>query len=288
MDTESGQEQFQALTESEILPLVGSWESMLGQASSSSSYVGLPAHSTASADVMDAFIAGPPVRPTVSTPGVGSLFEEETGTGTTTEMIQFCLQSSHEDDEIRRDLIEHAFRAWVRGSEVDLDPFNEQEVAIFSTLLYTCQEGLERGHDLEWPDQAASHQASKAQCNEAITKESAVRGVIGPRDLVDSGANEMIRLRPEGCGVHRCRRTQVTMASGDVMDAFWTRDGELMLGDETSDAEAAWILIVRRLRGIGGRCIWDDVGPRVSYMEGGHREWQDCYVNVENGLPYLT
>ena len=183
--------------------------------------------------------------------------------------MEFRLRRHQDDDGIRRDLIEQAFRAWLRGGNVDLEPFDANEVAIFSTLLLDYQEGLDRGHHLEWPSQTTHHHASKAQCSEAAAPVAAAsRSMMGPRVLVDSGANEMTQPRPEGYGIHRCRKTRVTMASGEVMEAFRTRDGELMLGDETADADAEWILSVRRLRGINGCFIWDEAGPRprVSYF----------------------
>ena len=79
---------------------------------------------------------------------------------------------------------------------------------------------------------------------------TAARAELGPQVLVDSGANEVIRPRPEHYDVHRCRKTQVALASGDTVHAWRTRDGELMIGDVELDQNADWILSVRRLRGI--------------------------------------
>ena len=76
------------------------------------------------------------------------------------------------------------------------------------------------------------------------------------------------------------------MASGDVVEAWRTRDGEFMLGEESADPDAEWILSVRRLRGIRGSFAWDELGPRVSYWNEDERITVDCYE--ENGLPYLT
>ena len=103
---------------------------------------------------------------------------------------------------------------------------------------------------------------------------------------MDSGANEVIRPRPEGFAAHRCRRTQVALASGDTVDAWRTRDGELMIGDEELDQSADWILSVRRLRGIRGAFVWDELGPRVMYSDGDMTVTVHCFE--QNGLPYIS
>ena len=104
--------------------------------------------------------------------------------------------------------------------------------------------------------------------------------------LVDSGANEVIRPRPEGFPIHKCRRTHVALASGDLVDAWRTRDGELMIGDEELDQDADWILSVRRLRGVRGAFIWDEMGPRVTFPEGETILTVHCFE--QNGLPYIS
>ncbi|CAE7336713.1 unnamed protein product, partial [Symbiodinium sp. CCMP2592] len=108
----------------------------------------------------------------------------------------------------------------------------------------------------------------------------------GPQVLVDSGANEVIRPRPEGYDVHRCKKTQVALASGDTVQAWRTRDGELMIGDVELDHDADWILSVRRLRGIRGAFVWDELGPRVKYWNGENQVTVHCME--QNGLPYIS
>ncbi|CAE7467613.1 GIP, partial [Symbiodinium sp. CCMP2592] len=114
----------------------------------------------------------------------------------------------------------------------------------------------------------------------------ATRACFGPKVLVDSGANEVIRPRPEGFAVYKCRRSQVAMASGDVVNAWRTRDGELMIGEEDVDNSVDWILSVRRLRGIRGAFVWDELGPRVKYFDGETVVTVHCFE--QNGLPYMS
>ena len=72
---------------------------------------------------------------------------------------------------------------------------------------------------------------------------------LGPQVLVDSGANEVIRPRPENYDVYPCKKTQVALASGDTVNAWRTRDGELMIGDVELDHNADWILAGRTAAG---------------------------------------
>eukprot|EP00439_Symbiodinium_sp_Y106_P064027 s3710_g10.t1 len=106
-----------------------------------------------------------------------------------------------------------------------------------------------------------------------------------PRVLVDSGVNEEIRPRPEGFALNKCRRSQLALASGATFHAWRTRDGELMIGDEEMDQSADWIVSVRRLRGIRGAFVWDEVGPKVMYIDGDTTVTVHCFE--QNGLPYI-
>ena len=133
--------------------------------------------------------------------------------------------------------------------------------------------------------QASTSRASAAE-NQGASRAAAVNSRFGPRVLVDSGANEVIRPRPEGFAVHRCKHTHVALASGDLVDAWRTRDGELMVGEEESDKDADWILSVRRLRGIRGAFVWDELGPRVLYHDGETTLTVHCCE--QNGLPYIS
>ena len=106
-----------------------------------------------------------------------------------------------------------------------------------------------------------------------------------PRVLVDSGVNEEIRPRPEGFALNKCRRSQLALASGATFHAWRTRDGELMIGDEEMDQSADWIVSVRRLRGIRGAFVWDEVGPKVMYIDGDTTVTVHCFE--QNRLPYI-
>ncbi|CAE7168455.1 unnamed protein product, partial [Symbiodinium necroappetens] len=81
-------------------------------------------------------------------------------------------------------------------------------------------------------------------------------------------------------------KAKVALASGDTVDAWRTRDGELMIGDEELDQNADWILSVRRLRGIRGAFLWDELGPRVLYFAGDTTVTVHCFE--QNGLPYIS
>ena len=70
------------------------------------------------------------------------------------------------------------------------------------------------------------------------------------------------------------------------MHAWRTRDGELTIGDAELDQNADWILSVRRLRGIRGAFIWDELGPRVKYWNGESSVTVHCLE--QNGLPHIS
>ena len=122
----------------------------------------------------------------------------------------------------------------------------------------------------------ARHRANYAEQVE-VSCVATARVDLGPQVLVDSGANEVIRPRPEKYDVHRCKKTQAALASGDTVNAWRTRDGELMID---------WILSVRRLRGIQGAFVWDELGPRVKYWNGEYHITVQCME--QNGLPYIS
>ena len=136
------------------------------------------------------------------------------------------------------------------------------------------------------PNSQASNSRANAAENHDRPEAAVAKSCFGPRVLVDSGANEVIRPRPEGFPIHKCRRTHVALASGDLVDAWRTRDGELMIGDEELDQDADWILSVRRLRGVRGAFIWDEMGPRVTFPEGETILTVHCFE--QNGLPYIS
>ena len=139
---------------------------------------------------------------------------------------------------------------------------------------------------LPGPKAATPKAPNRANHAEDVGAMSAVaaRVVLGPQVLVDSGANEVIRPRSEGYDVHRCKKTQVALASGDTVQAWRTRDGELMIGDVELDAD--WILSVRRLRGIRGAFVWDELGPTVKYWSGENQVTVNCME--QNGLPCIS
>ena len=81
--------------------------------------------------------------------------------------------------------------------------------------------------------------------------------------------------------MHRCNRTQVAVASGDVVEAFRSRDGELSLGQEP---ESDWVLSVRRLGGISGSFVWDASGPRITYTSDSDSGDVTIDCHEKNGL----
>ncbi|CAE7437106.1 RE2 [Symbiodinium sp. CCMP2592] len=59
-----------------------------------------------------------------------------------------------------------------------------------------------------------------------------------------------------------------------------------MVGEEESDKDADRILSVRRLRGIRGAFVWDELGPRAMYHDGETTLTVHCFE--QNGLPYIS
>ena len=98
--------------------------------------------------------------------------------------------------------------------------------------------------------------------------------------LLDSGANEVLRQharRPP-----RSTPLPLTLANGQTIDAFRTREGEVVsIGNDSEDV----ICGINRLVQVGCLFMWDTKGPRLKLPKALGAEWLN--LTETNGLPYV-
>ena len=101
------------------------------------------------------------------------------------------------------------------------------------------------------------------------------------RVLVDSGANEIIRPFQNNICRKKSIPMSVVLASGETVNGFRTKDGEVVLNASGSE----WILGVVRIVEIGGKFSWSSQEAVIEYPYMGQTQKVRC--SVLNGLPYL-
>ena len=244
IDLDTGREQMLALTESDVAPIVGVWD--LEEARSMLLRVLNPSGASSSHN-----LAKIPSRPpTIPMPQERDARDSDVGR---------VGSNQESDDSVSQSFAPEGPQTYDRCSDVGEGEGSEEE-----------------GHfgDFSVANQVKCVGASAIQAS----------GVWNcSRVLVDSGANEVIRPFNPNLQLNRCKSTQVALASRDVLEAYRTRDGELILGEQP---DGDWILSVRRLRGIQGAFHWDDDGPRITYHNGEDKVTVHCIE--ENGLPYIS
>ena len=114
------------------------------------------------------------------------------------------------------------------------------------------------------------------------TANSVMRGVTNCHEvLLDSGANEI--LRQEDHKPTRSIPLPVTLANGTSVDAFRTKEGEVVVvGENSGDT----ICGVNRLVQVGCKFVWDQSGPELHLPEELGNEVES--LREENGLPFMT
>ncbi|CAE7661265.1 unnamed protein product [Symbiodinium sp. CCMP2592] len=108
-------------------------------------------------------------------------------------------------------------------------------------------------------------------------------GHAGGDDLVlaDTGANEVIR--PTGNGPPpRSSSVSLTLADGNEVEAWRTRDGELAI-----PGSDAWIAPIGKIVALGYRFVWDPITGAQLKRDDGEDE-TTYHLCIENGLPYLA
>eukprot|EP00439_Symbiodinium_sp_Y106_P042014 s1513_g5.t1 len=130
---------------------------------------------------------------------------------------------------------------------------------------------------------SAQQTAETHQRSQAAAAVGSALGHAGEDDLVlaDTGANEVIR--PTGNGPPpRSSSVSLTLADGNEVEAWRTRDGELAI-----PGSDAWIAPIGKIVALGYRFTWDPcTGAQLKREDGD--DVMTYHLCVENGLPYLA
>ena len=169
------------------------------------------------------------------------------------------------------------FSSWIAGDSASEDEYDPRVRRRFRQMVENYQNRTPSNDSDVWPN------AAMARC-----------GTAGDGDLVliDSGANEVLRSGPCGETNKSSDPLSVTLASGDTIQAFRNRHGEVCLPKEkAADNEAddsSWIVGIRRVIDLGGKFSWDPSGAFVSYPHPFNAETVYCQCIIQNGLPYIA
>ena len=110
--------------------------------------------------------------------------------------------------------------------------------------------------------------------------------------LMDSGANAVLRSGSCSDTSKSSTPLSVALASGDTIQAFRNRHGEVCLPKErAADDDAddnSWIAGTRRVIELGGEFSWNSSGAFVSYPHPFHAETVHCQCIIQNSLPYIS
>ena len=169
------------------------------------------------------------------------------------------------------------FSSWKAGESASEDEYDPRVRRRFRQMVESYQNRSPSNDSDVWPNAAMARS-----------------GTAGDGDLVliDSGANEILRSGPCGENSKSSDPLTVTLASGDTIQAFRNRHGEVCLPKEkAADNEAddsSWIVGIRRVIDLGGKFSWDPSRAFLSYPHPFSTETVYCQCIVQNGLPHIA
>ena len=186
--------------------------------------------------------------------------------------------ADHEDRESDTEIMAFAlFSSWKAGESASEDEYDPRVRRRFRQMVESFQNRSSSPDSDVWPNAAMARSGTAGD---------------GDLALIDSGANEILRSGPYGEISKSSDPLSVTLASGDTIQAFRNRHGEVCLPKEkAADGEAddsSWIVGIRRVIDLGGKFSWDPSGAFVSYPHPFNAETVYCQCIIQNGLPYIA